>query len=265
MVLKMRSRLPWMICFFILLCGCATPQHHRSHGAKLSKAMEKASNAHTGDRTIHTRRPGPSGHEHGYLHPPLVGPGPVVTVESAAEDKKDYPFVAGFNAGYTIAKGEDTYQLYQFDLTIGSYLSDKQRLEAYIGAGWPQIDDTEALHNSIDNVWIFSYGLRHRIYTTPRNAPLGHYFVVGAGISQMYWQYKHPIYLNGRRITGDNVTGCEFNAGMGIQLSSTRHYQIGLELLPSAIFWYGETYEGFDNDVFDPFYMVKLRLTLSFF
>jgi len=40
--------------------------------------------------------------------------------------------------------------------------------------------------------------------------------------------------------------------------------QFGAELVPGIIFWGWNTYEGFENDVFNPFLYLKLRLVINF-
>jgi hypothetical protein len=268
--------------------GCAGHRHrsrHTRHRTKLSTAMEKASDTHEGDRVIETgSRPHHRPHPHhgpGESHPtgptlwdlllpspppdedlsPPSGPG-VLGLPSTGKDGRSGVFA--LSAGYGMIKGEDLYQLNHIDISFGGYFDEKNRLEGFIGYGYALIDKTSELHSAIKDASLLSIGARYKYFTTPRYTFLGHYFTVGLAFCGLSWSYQNPIWLDDREIDHDSLSGLEFFTGMGLHLAQTEHFQLGLEVLPSMTLWSAYTSEGFDNDVFGPLYMLKLRLTLSF-
>ena len=90
----------------------------------------------------------------------------------------------------------------------------------------------------------------------------------------MFWEYKNPILadvydefdnvIDTEKIYMDDLGGIELYGGLGLNLVQTRGFQFGVELSPGVIFWWFETVEGFDNDVFDPFLYTKLTMVFNF-
>jgi hypothetical protein len=70
--------------------------------------------------------------------------------------------------------------------------------------------------------------------------------------------------VDDRSVGSDGLFGCELFGGMGFNLAQFPNYQLGVELLPSLVLWDAHTDEGFDNDVFGAFFMLKLRFTMSY-
>ncbi|MEJ2037504.1 MAG: hypothetical protein P8X55_01035 [Desulfosarcinaceae bacterium] len=247
--------------------GCTGPRH-----TKLSESAEKASDDHKGDRVVESGR---QPHPHPWHHHRPADAGamdealaqetqPAGTTPSASPQGSREPGVFALGAGYGLIKGEDFYQLNQIDLSLGGYLDEKNRLEGFLGYGQALIDETSDLHRSIKDASILSIGMRYKYFTTPRYTFLGHYFTLGLAYSKLSWSYENAVFLDGREIGHDSLLGMELFAGMGLHLVQTEHIQLGIEVLPSMTLWSAYTDEGFDNDVFGPLYMLKLRLTLSF-
>ena len=266
--------LPFLILLsLIVVIGCAGPRH-RPHATKLSKAMEKASDDNTEDNVIHTEhhRPQFKPHHHHEAEDWDTTDPESDSLPSPSEghpalapgERNALPGVFALSAGYGIIKGEDVYQLNHIDLSFGGYLDEKNRLEGFVGYGYALIDKTSELNDSIKDASMLSLGARYKYFTTPRYTFLGHYFTVGLAYSKLLWSYQNPVFLEDREINHDSLEGLEVFAGMGLHLAQTEHIQFGLEILPSLTLWSPYTEEGFDNDVFGPFYMLKLRFTLSF-
>jgi hypothetical protein len=249
--------------------GCAVTGQRRSRHARLSEAMEKASDNHSGDRRIETatRRPyEPRPHRIDAPHrlhdrETLETASPAAPLPSPGKEKE--PWLIGLSAGYGVIRGDDIYQLNQVDLSVGGYLDEHQRLEGFVGIGYPLIDETADLNSSIDDIWFVNLGGCYKYFTTPRHTFLGHYFIVGLAFTQLYWSYENAIQLDDETIRNDSLQGLELFAGMGLNLAQTERFQLGLEALPSMTLWESQTDKGFDNDVFGNFYTVKVRLTAS--
>ncbi len=267
-MLRKYERMLIMILVLIpILFGCANHRHERRpHGARLSEAMQKASDDYQGKREIESPAPS-SFHDE---QTPMVQRVERQTATPPAMDEKTPQAKTGQSSLFGIAGGvgaiktDGLYELNHFDISLGSYMDDRQRLEGYAGFGWALIDETDELNNAIDNgVGLFNLGLRYKYFTTRRHTFLGHYLTCGLAYSLMFWDYENAISLDGETIHSDNLEGFELYAGMGFHLAQTKNFQIGVEVLPSIILWENTTYKGFDNDVFDTFYMLKVRLTFS--
>lgn len=184
--------------------------------------------------------------------------------EHIPEDLEKLPGAFSISAGSGFFKGDDFYPLAHMDLSMGAYFTKKTRPELYIGLGFADIDESELLDNAISgSVTFYSLGVRIKQYTTPLYHPVGHYFVGGLAYTSMNWKYNNEIFADGDTIQYDGIAGLEAFFGMGFHLAQTRNTQIGLEVLPTVIWWSDETNEGFDNDVFGDPLMLKLRLVFS--
>lgn len=250
-----------------LAVGCAGPSH-RPHHTGLSKAMEKASDDYKGDRKIETdAEPAPwfdslADDEDAPEMPAPESAPPIDTTTRGTGNRQTG--VIGLSAGYGIIEADGIYQLNHIDVSLGGYIDEKNRLEGFAGYGYALIDETSELDKSIKDASLLYIGARYKHFTTPRYTFLGHYFTAGLAYSKLFWTYENTLYVDGREIDRDNLEGLELFAGMGLHLAQTEHFQLGLEILPSMTLWSAYTDEGFDNDVFGPLYMLKLRLTLSF-
>jgi len=259
--------LPVLLLTACLAFGCAGTGQRRSHHVKLSEAMEKSSDTHRGDRRIETETRRSYRHEPHRIDAPRrwhdAEPSETVpeVPPSLAPTGEKQPWLIGLSAGYGVIRGDDIYQLNQFDLSVGGYLDEHQLLEGFVGLGYPLIDETADLNSSIDDIWLITFGARYKYFTTPRHTFLGHYFTAGVAYAQLHWSYANAIQLDDETIRSDDLEGLELFVGMGVHLAQTERFQLGLEILPSMTHWLAQTDEGFDNDVFGDFYTVKIRLT----
>lgn len=166
--------------------------------------------------------------------------------------------------GTGLMKSNDFYGIHTFSLGLGGYFGEYNRGEIVVGGGWASVQETGTLGKSLDEgVLLLNAGLQYKKFTTPRHTLFGHYFLLGAGYTWMYWGYANPIYDRYGLIRSDSLSGVEFSTGMGFNLLQTDAFQFGGELVPSVILWWFDTAEGFRNDVFDPFLMLKFRVTVS--
>ena len=67
----------------------------------------------------------------------------------------------------------------------------------------------------------------------------------------MYWSFKNPLEAGGDVITSDSVGGMMLALGAGIQFINTGTFRAGVSCIPETHFFYSETQQGFQNDVFD--------------
>lgn len=276
-----------LLCYLILITlilqSCFGTSKHRS--GKLSDAMEEASDKHKGERKVETE-PDYDDDESEYeveetgLAAALVEDDSSIVGDSQPpeatfliEGRRETWFsIAG---GTGLLKRDDFYGLNHGNLAIGTFVAEKHYFELATGAAWAPVQKTSMFNESIDGgVVLLQINGCYKYHFTPRHTFLGLYAIAGLGYAYMRWTYKHPFEamaydeegyeLGMETISGDGLSGFEIFTGLGINLIQTESFQLGTELLPGAIFWGGETSEGFDNDVFNDFYYTKLRIALRF-
>ncbi|MCK6618945.1 MAG: hypothetical protein HUU32_13010 [Calditrichaceae bacterium] len=282
-----------------LLPGCSSSGANRR--GKLSDAMGKASGKHEGDRKTNTEPPPrwETGEdvEKETVPAKSAGKARVKTasppdsgvaanrpnVEEATLAGKDTaidsvlarPNWFSLSFGKALTTQDGFAGLNQLDFTLGGYISQRWRGEIVIGVGWAPVEEGSELRNSLeDNVIILSIGAASKYYFTPQHTFLGNYFLGGLNLNLMLWQYKNSIeadvYDENGNVTGteeidfDGIGGLEIYLGMGFNLAQTRHFQLGLEVVPGIFLWSWQTTEGFDNDVFKPATYIKLKVVVNF-
>jgi hypothetical protein len=174
--------------------------------------------------------------------------------------------VVGFSGGVGLIKGDNFYEMTNLNIFFGDYLDENTRMEFNVGGAWASVDRTNELDNSIDDgVFLISIGLDYKHLLFGRRHKNTPYFILGAAYKRMWWEYENEIYTSdGAVIRNDSLEGCELHAGLGVNLFESNGTQVAIEALPSVIYWLPQTTEGFDNDVFGPFYLLNIRVVLSF-
>lgn len=255
-------RLFLFLIFFSLLIGCVGSRHE-SRGVRLSDAMNNASDGYKGDRNINAPNwtPSENNSEPVLIRDPALPP--VAVADNKPEDTN--PFVLGLAGGVGFLKGEHFDPLTFLEISAGKYFGEKDQVDIYAGFGWAPVNETDELKKSIkDGVSIFNIGLRYKHFFTPQHTFLGAYLTLGAAYTRMYWQYKNTITIDYHEVGSDSLDGYDLFAGVGCKLAQLKPFQIGMEILPGVTLWNSTTSEGFSNDVFDPFFMLKLKFTLNY-
>ena len=248
---------------------------HNPRRGRLNNAREKASDKHQGSRR------NSSGYESDYDHNlPILAS--ILIQSSAAEYPPSHETdnfapsssepanpedsVVGFSGGVGLIKGDNFYEMTNLNFFFGSYLDENTRMEFNVGGGWASVDRTNELDNSIDDgVFLISMGFDYKHLLFGRRHKNTPYLILGAAYKRMWWEYENEIYTSdGAVIWNDSLEGCELHAGLGLNLFESNGTQMAIEALPSVIYWLPQTTEGFDNDVFGPFYLLNIRAVLSF-
>lgn len=261
-MLKNRPVIVLLLLLLFLCQACATG--NKPSRGKLSNAMEKASDKYEGPRRIEVPD------DDRYQHVPDERRAKVKKRRSSRADlyQEDQdetginPF--GFSGGVGFLKSDDFSEMFNLGLSAGT--NDRNsRLELYLGGSWAGLDHTGELDASIDNgVFLYNIGFNYKrkVSDDPKwNTP---YFLVGAAYQRMFWRYNNSLTTSGGDIiTSDSLEGIEIHAGFGQNLLKVGGNNFGIEIVPAVIFWLPETTEGFDNDVFDPFVMIKVQAVFS--
>ncbi len=126
-------------------------------------------------------------------------------------------------------------------------------------------EDSSLKESIEDGVLFLRGGIEGRYYPFPDLQVFSPYVLAQAGGMYMYWSFKNPIEAGSETITNDSVAGLMLGAGAGIDLIHTKLFRLGAAWIPEAYLFYSETQEGFENDVFDAYAVVRWVIELGFF
>lgn len=128
-------------------------------------------------------------------------------------------------------------------------------------------EDSEIKESIDEGVIFLRGGVEGRFYPFPDWQVFSPYLLAQAGGLYMYWSFKNPLEAGSETITSDSVGGMILAAGAGINLINTEKFRLGGAWIPEVHFFYSETQEGFENDVFDAYstirWAVELGLTID--
>ena len=269
-----------ILCLFIgfiyllSFSGCYTSGKNRT--GELSDAMEEASDQHTGDRKVETEfSPSPENEQEDSLE---VTPLQYTEHENVglSSSSEKYLYSSLFlRLGSGVVSSKDLYGLNGFNINLRNRISKRSFMQFYVGYSFAPIHVTSKLSNSLDSgVKIFELGAEGVLFTTPPYTFFGHYVLLGFEYDIMYWKYKNPFYadvyddyghvIGEDLIKSDILSGIDFHLGSGINLIQTLDFQLGAEIIPGVKVWWFESYEGFNNDIFKPFFYIKVRFTVNF-
>jgi hypothetical protein len=255
-----------IILIVALLAGCAGGGDVSKKRGKLSEGMKKASKENEKDRRVHTsyNRENNDSDIFVSFHDEDDDEGGIVLSDIFDRSR----FVTRFSTGLT--KNNDFYGFQDFSLGLSGEIFRRNYWSLFLEAEYSPVQETSQLNASIENgVTILKVGFQWDIHTTGDYSFLGNYFLWGFDIDFMSWKYKNPIiawddYGNEETISEDWLQGLEIFTGIGFTIMNPYKIQLGAEVVPGIILWGWNTYEGFENDVFDPFLFIKLRLVLNF-
>lgn len=158
----------------------------------------------------------------------------------------------------------------EFSFSISEYVpKNRMRYDLHAGIEYSPVSEAGSLHQSIGGITTFSIRADLNRYLTPFHTFIGSYITFGAGYNYTSWEYKNTLvleYEDGEieRIKNDALDGWEIYTGFGINLMQTKATNIGLDVTPGLKFWSGETEEGFNNDVFDPMFYIRIGARITF-
>ena len=274
---RLNIKILFLLIFgLIFLINCSSLSRHNRRG-KLSDAMEKASDENTGSRKTETEfKPDYENNiiydDRNYTHKKEIKP-PFIAFP-APDAPNNFLWISA-KGGTGIQRSNDFFGLNHLSISTGGYCARQSLLQISAGIGWSPLQKTSKLNQSIKNgITLLNIGLEYKKFTTPHYTFLGQYFLFGMNYNVMYWRYKNPIkadvydywgnVLYTEYIRSDWLSGIELFTGIGFNIVQTHNTHLGFEITPGIILWGFHTYEGFDNDVFDPFLYVKFKLLCSF-
>jgi len=181
----------------------------------------------------------------------------------------------GFKYHSGMLYNDDFYGFTGISLSLINFREDWLRMNFYGGGYWAPVQATSALSQSIrGGVTLWSLGVQANLFATREHTFMGLYGFAGGGLNYMHWDYQNDLiahtYDDDGNITGmeiidgDGLAGLETYLGLGWNTAQFKGVEIGASVSPGAIWWVGETSEGFTNDVFEPFIYLKTGLHIKF-
>lgn len=183
-------------------------------------------------------------------------------------------FSVGVNFSTGLLSSSDFYGLTSVGVNFGIPVENSFLAELNLSYTYSPVQDASALAQSLsDGVSIYEAGVTVRIPTTPAFTFIGHYFLIGSGVNIMAWDYKNsfqaPVFDNNGNKTGtetissDQLNGFNLFIGTGIDLTQTLPIHFIGEIIPGIILWKDATINGFDNDIFSPFFYIQCKLKFN--
>lgn len=273
----MKIAVPAVLMVFLLLLMSCSPSSRRA--GSLSDAMDKASDDYQGERKVKAvvQREEPE-----YLTPDDSH----IKFETDGERPKQSPPLKdlwfGLQFGTGIVSTKSFYGVTSFALTGNQFISNKRSISFDLGLEYSPLQTTRSLEfdpqedrivKALDGgVITFFAGMNYRYYTTPKHTFIGNYFSAGGGVKSMFWSYKNPIEIReyndhgidigSETISSDQLWGFDLNAALGLNYIQFKHFSLGIEFNPGITVWGFNTYEGFSNDIFYPFWYFKTNFNL---
>ncbi|MGD9706084.1 MAG: hypothetical protein AB7V07_00255 [Candidatus Delongbacteria bacterium] len=258
-----------LIVCSIILTSCASSNRH---AGKLSEAMDKSSDNHEGERKVTAvvvEDPEEEENEDQIIYEQKNE-----HVQAGTASTEGLSF--GIQAGSGVLSSESFYGVTSFSFALEQFYKEKRSAFIELGGLYAPLQTAESDEFDPDdeivkalNGGIFSLysGIKLRFYTTSEHTFIGNFFGFGFGVNSMFWNYKNDLeieeydengnYAGTETISGDQLWGLDLNGSAGINLVQTENFVLGVEFNPGIIIWGLETYEGFTNDVFEPFFYFK--------
>jgi len=194
------------------------------------------------------------------------------------EKPKDLSF--GINTGTGMLSTESFYGITSFAFGLEQFYQSRRSAFIELGGFYSPLQtvesdefdpDSDTIVQALDGGIFSLYAqIRLRFYTTPKHTFLGNYFGLGLGVQSMFWNYKNDLeiaeyddngdYIGTDTVNDDQLWGLDLNGSAGLNLVQTDHFIMGVEFIPGIIIWGPETYQGFTNDVFAPFFYLKTNV-----
>jgi hypothetical protein len=255
------------VAIFVVSCflsGCILPSGGGdSRDVKLSDAMNSSSQ---GDR-----------HDLGGLHSDSdssvtviggsgTGGGGGGDLDAVSYDKHDYSWQVPLEVGYTVPLNGDIKDIIHFRLTPISFEDERNYFGFYLGGGDVNFEDGSLPDLATKNPWIFEAGFDYHYYLNHSRTGLSPYLAASAGYQLMGWQYLNPIFAGGDFIESDELHGATASVGVGITTRRDSRFSVFAEADFGGTILLGNTWQGFENDVFDnySFVFVRAGLTIRF-
>lgn len=256
------TRLSLLVAIAVSLSGCISfdSDDSSSRGVKLSDAMHASASNDRSDL---------GGHSSG-TYVDTSTDSSTATVSSGGGEpmggsynKHEYSWQILGDVNYEIPLNGDIRSLTRFSLTPVSLEGEKGFLGLYIGGAIVNYESGSLPDVATKNPWMLDAGLTYRHYFNGSRTGLSPYITAGLGYQLLGWDYRNPVISDGDAITRDLLQGFEGHIGLGVSTMRDCHWGFFGEVDLGGTTFLGDTYRGFENDVFDNFGFVCFKAGFS--
>ena len=256
-----------------MLTGCISDfddlGEHTSRGVPLSQAMQTSAN---GGGQVPAHHESGGGQEYAYNESNSETPasssgggggGGGGDLTFVSYDDRDYLLQLPFDVSYAVPFGGNIQSLTRFTLTPLSVEDEHNLFGVFVSGDIVKMRPGSLPDRSLDDSWMFESGIAYRYYFTPAHTFLCPYISASAAYQLLGWNYRNAIIVNGDTITSDSLDGAGGYVGLGVTINRESHLSFFGEAGVGGTVFIGDTYQGFNNDVFSDYGYFSLKVGLS--
>lgn len=192
-----------------------------------------------------------------------VGILPGVGLGSVSYDDRDYNIQIVGDFTHTIPFSGAIQRLDRFALTPFAFEGERGYIGLELGGSSVELKPGSLADAGTHRTWALDSGVDVRWYLNGPKPFLSPYLVAGLNYQQLFWSYRNPILVGGEPIASDSLGGMGGFVGIGVAIERNHRLSVFGEASVGGTLWFGETDQGFRNDVFDNYGYVAFRVGLS--
>jgi hypothetical protein len=262
-------RLGALLVASLTLTGCLLDEGYetstsRSSGVSLSQAMH--SSASGSSEPLHGSG---STETHTFVDTD-VGVSTSASSGSAAattsHDDKSFTVQVPMDVAYAVPFNGEFRSITKFTLTPLCVENDHNSFGFFLGGDIMDLKPGGLPASAIDNTWMLEAGFSYRRYFNRAHAFISPYFSANIACQGLFWDYRNPVFIDGKEIQSDTLEGAGGYAGFGIAFNRNTHFSFFGEAGFGGTAFVDQTAQGFGNDVFHNFgyFTVKAGLCIKF-
>jgi hypothetical protein len=141
---------------------------------------------------------------------------------------------------------------------------DQHGPAVFVFGGLVELDENSLAHEIVHDPAVIGFGLGYRYYFTRKHTFIRPYASVEGEFLWMAWRYRNAIISGDETIKYDSTEGADGYVGLGLILGSNKFMNFFGEIGAGGGFFLGTTDEGLENDIFDPYGYIGVRVGLRF-
>jgi hypothetical protein len=254
-----------MLAALFPLTGCISDfDEHESRGVSLSQAMQASANGggevpahHDSGETYESADTGSN------MEAPATTGGGGGWLTMVSYDDRDYALQVPFDVSYAVPFGGNIQSLTRFTLTPLSVEDEHNFFGLFVAGDIVKMRPGSLPDRALDDSWMLEGGIAYRYYFTPAHTFLSPYVSANLAYQVLSWDYRNAIIVNGDTITSDSLDGAGGYIGLGVTVNRNSHLSFFGEAGIGGTVFIGDTYQGFNNDVFSDYGYFNLKVGLS--
>jgi hypothetical protein len=169
-----------------------------------------------------------------------------------------------------ILHSSDFYGNYQLGLGLTGFMSENWTFGIDFDHGYSNVQETSELSHSLKNgISLTDLSFSFNKHLSGSHTFMSPYYGFGAGFSLMTWRYKNALIAieeNGETDTihSDGLFGLDLFISGGTKTFQRFPFNLSLETNAGIKLWFAQTYQDFENDLFDPTPYLNFIIRMEF-